>query len=73
MKLNSAKQKMSRGKPALGFSAKLGVPVAAELLSRSGVDFVQIDGQHGAWGCDSIIQGIIAICTEPATPFARVL
>jgi 4-hydroxy-2-oxoheptanedioate aldolase len=32
-----------------------------------------IDGQHGSWGSDSIINGIVAICASPATPFARVL
>jgi 4-hydroxy-2-oxoheptanedioate aldolase len=73
MKLNTAKQKLLRGETAFGYSAKLASPIACELLSHSGVDFVQIDGQHGAWGPDSIINGIIAICTGPATPFARVL
>jgi len=72
MKINTAKQKMLKGEPALGYSAKLGSPVAAEFLSLSGVDFVSLDIQHGAWGPDSIIQGIIAICAGPALPFARV-
>lgn len=72
MKINVAKQKMLRGEPAFGYSAKLGSPVAAEFLSRCGVDFVVIDGQHGSWGPDSLIQGIIAVCAGPAMPFARV-
>jgi 2-keto-3-deoxy-L-rhamnonate aldolase RhmA len=57
MKINAAKQKMLRGEPALGYSAKLGSPVAAEFLSHSGADFVVLDSQHGAWGQDSLIQG----------------
>ncbi len=73
MKINQAKQKMLRGEPALGYSAKLGSPVAAEFLSHCGVDFVCLDGQHGSWGPDSLIQGITAVCTGPATPMARVL
>jgi len=73
MKVNLAKQKLRRGEPALGYSAKLGSPVAAEFLSHSGVDFVCLDGQHGSWGPDSLIQGITAVCTGPATPMARVL
>ena len=73
MKLNTTKQKLLRGESAFGYSAKLASPIACELLTHSGVDFVQIDGQHGAWGPDSIINAIIAICTGPATPFARVL
>lgn len=73
MKINTAKQKMLRGEPTFGYSAKLGSPVAAEFLGHSGVDFVQIDGQHGSWGPDAMIQGIAAICATPAMPFARVL
>ncbi|MCI0475006.1 MAG: aldolase/citrate lyase family protein [Anaerolineales bacterium] len=73
MKLNTMKQKLLRGETAFGYSAKLGSPVAAELLSHCGVDFVMLDGQHGSWGSDSIIQGLAAICAGPATPFVRVL
>jgi 4-hydroxy-2-oxoheptanedioate aldolase len=72
MKINAAKQKMLRGEPAFGYSAKLGSPVAAEFLSHCGVDFVVIDSQHGSWGQDSLIQGIMAVCAGPAMPFARV-
>lgn len=64
---------MRRGDPAFGFSAKLGSPVAAEFLSHCGADFVSLDGQHGSWGPDSLIAGVTAICTGPATPLARVL
>lgn len=72
MKTNLAKQKMLRGEVALGYSAKLGSPIAAEFLSHCGADFVVIDGQHGSWGADSLILGLQAICAGPATPFARV-
>ena len=73
MKLNTAKQKMLGGEPAFGYSAKLGSPVVAELLSQCGTDFVLLDGQHGSWGADSIVQGIAAVCAGPAMPFARVI
>jgi 4-hydroxy-2-oxoheptanedioate aldolase len=73
MKINLAKQKMLRGEPAFGYSAKLGSSVAAELLGQSGVDFVMIDGQHGSWGQDSVIPAISAICSTPAMPYARVI
>lgn len=72
VKLNTAKQKMLCGEPALGYSAKLGSPVAAELLSTSGADFVLLDGQHGAWGPESMVQGIASVCAGAALPFARV-
>jgi 2-keto-3-deoxy-L-rhamnonate aldolase RhmA len=65
MKINTAKQKMLRGELALGYSAKLGSPIAAEFLGHSGVDFVVLDSQsqHGAWGPDAL--GIIAVCVRP--------
>jgi 4-hydroxy-2-oxoheptanedioate aldolase len=72
MKTNTAKQKMLRGEPAFGYSAKLGSPVAAEFLGHSGVDFVMLDGQHGSWGPESLIQGAAAVCASSAMPFARV-
>ena len=72
MKVNVAKQKMLQGEPAFGYSAKLGSPVAAEFLGHSGVDLVMLDGQHGSWGPDSLIQGVAAVCATPAMPFARV-
>ena len=73
MKINTAKGKMLKGEPAFGYSAKLGSPVAAEFLGHSGVDFVLLDGQHGSWGQDSMIQGVTAVCATPAMPFARVI
>jgi len=73
VKINTAKQKMLRGDPAFGYSAKLGSPVAAEILSHCGVDFVMLDGQHGSWGADSLIQGVMAVCAGPAIPMARVV
>jgi len=72
LKINTTKQKMLRGEPAFGYSAKLGSAVVAEFLTHCGVDFVMLDGQHGSWGTDSLIQGLQAICAGPATPFARV-
>ena len=73
MKTNTAKHKMLRGQPAFGYSAKLGSPLAAEILSHCGVDFVMLDGQHGSWGGDSLIQGVAAVCAGPAVPMARVV
>ncbi len=72
MKINLTKQKMQNGKPAFGYSAKLGSPVAAEFLSSCGVDFVMLDGQHGSWDQGLLIQGFQAVCAGSALPFARV-
>jgi len=49
MTQNPAKARMLRGEAAIGVSVGLGSPYAAEILSRSGFDFVLVDLQHGAW------------------------
>src|SRR5512138_2474116 len=72
MRINLAKQQMLRGEPAFGYSAKLGSPVAAEVLGASGADFVMLDGQHGSWDQGLLIQGLQAVCAGAAMPFARV-
>ena len=72
MKINTAKQTMLEGKPAFGYGLALGSPVAAEFLSHSGIDFLLLDRQHGAWGSDSTIAALTAMAAGPAIPMARV-
>ena len=72
MILNTAKQKMLSGRPAFGFALGMGSPLNAELLSRSGIDFVMVDRQHGSWGEDSAIAALVAITGSSAIPMARV-
>ena len=45
---NTAKAKMQSGQPAFGFTLGMGSALNAELMSRSGIDFVMIDRQHGS-------------------------
>ena len=40
MQLSTAKQKLLAGQPAYGYSLGLGSPLVAELLARSGIDFL---------------------------------
>jgi 4-hydroxy-2-oxoheptanedioate aldolase len=72
MKINTAKQKLLGGKPAFGYELVLGSPLVAETVAGGGIDFVQIDTQHGSWGPESTIATLAAIADTPATPFARV-
>ena len=72
MIVNTAKQKMLAGQPAFGFSLGMGSPLVAELLSRSGIDFVLLDRQHGSWGEDSTIAALMALTAGSASPMARV-
>lgn len=72
MIVNTAKQKMLDGQPAFGFGLAMGSSLNAEVLSRSGIDFVMIDRQHGSWGEDSAIAALVAINGSSAIPMARV-
>ena len=72
MKINTAKRLMLEGKAAIGAGASLGSPLAAEILSLAGFDFVLVDNQHGAWNDTSTMLAFHTICLGPAIPMARV-
>jgi 4-hydroxy-2-oxoheptanedioate aldolase len=72
MLVNTAKQKMREGQPAFGYSLGLGSPLAAEVLSRSGIDFLLLETQHGSWGHDSAIAALMGMAGGSAIPMARV-
>ncbi|MBI3970876.1 MAG: hypothetical protein HY332_06265 [Chloroflexi bacterium] len=72
MLINTAKQTMLQGKPAFGYSLGMGSPLAAEALSRCGIDFLLLETQHGSWGTDSSILALMAMAGGTATPMARV-
>ncbi len=73
MERNTAKQKMLEGKPAFGYSLGMGSPLAAEALSRCGIDFLLLETQHGSWGHDSAIAALMAMAGGTAIPMARVV
>ena len=72
MKINTAKLKMLEGKPAIGASAGLGSPLAAEILALSGIDYVQVDDQHGIWEPESMLTAFRSIRVAGSVPMARV-
>lgn len=41
-------------------------------LARSGIDWILLDSQHGAWGLDAAFAARMAIAGGIATPMARV-
>ena len=63
---------MLEGKPALGVNLGLGSPLAGEIFSLAGFDFVQVDNQHGAWNEDTAMSAFRSICLGSAVPMARV-
>jgi len=72
MKKNTALERMLQGKPAIGAAAAFGSPLAAELLSLAGYDFILVDNQHGVWDDNLSMQAFHNICLGPAIPMARV-
>jgi 4-hydroxy-2-oxoheptanedioate aldolase len=72
VKINKTKAKMQAGEAAFGYELGMGSPLIAEALAGTGIDYVQIDNQHGDWGPDSTIAALIAIEGAGATPIARV-
>ena len=63
---------MLAGEAAFGFEVGMGSPLIAEALAGTGIDYIQIDNQHGDWGPDSTIAALMAIENGGATPMARV-
>ena len=72
VQINQTKKKLLAGKPAYGYELALGSALVAEALARTGIDFLQIDNQHGDWGPDSTIAALMGIEGGGATPVARV-
>src|SRR5262249_29977979 len=72
VQVNTAKQKMLQGQPAFGYSLGLGSPLAAEVLARSGIDWLMLETQHGSWGHDGAIAALMAMAGGTAIPMARV-
>jgi 4-hydroxy-2-oxoheptanedioate aldolase len=72
MKTNSAKRRMLEGKPAIGCILTLESPMSAEILSRTGFDFILVDTQHGSWETSGILSAFRSISLGSAVPMARV-
>jgi 4-hydroxy-2-oxoheptanedioate aldolase len=72
MKVNTAKRRMLEGKPAIGAAVGLGSPMAAEIYSLQGYDFVLVDGQHGNWDLAGMTAAFRNTAVGTAVPMARV-
>ncbi len=72
IRINRTKQKLRAGEAVFGFSLGLGSPLVAELLSHTTIDFLYLETQHGSWGHDSAIAGLMAMVGGRCDPFARV-
>jgi 4-hydroxy-2-oxoheptanedioate aldolase len=72
MKLNTVKQKLARGEPAIGTWLSLCSPIAAEYMAHMGWDWLVVDTEHSPVGFETTVHCFQAICTTPTIPMARV-
>ena len=70
--INTLKQKLLAGEPAVGVVLGMGSPTVAGILARAGFDFVLVDNQHGDWDDTSTLAAFRSISLGAAVPVARV-
>jgi 4-hydroxy-2-oxoheptanedioate aldolase len=70
--INTMKQKLLAGGPALGIVLGTGSPTAAGIAARCGFDFVLVDNQHGDWDDGTTFAAFRTISLGNSVPVARV-
>ncbi|MFW5866777.1 MAG: HpcH/HpaI aldolase family protein [Armatimonadota bacterium] len=71
MMKNTPLEKVRAGEPTFGLTAGTGSALIAEILARSGVDWVWIDEQHGPWGRESMYHAIQVVGLAGCAPIVR--
>lgn len=69
---NALKEKLSRGETALGLFVNINSPTLIEIIGYSGLDFIVIDNEHGAFSDSDIEELIRAAELTNVTPIVRV-
>lgn len=72
MRSNHVRHALARGEAVYGFSAGLGSLLGVEILARTGIDFILVEQQHGAWGDNEAFLAFMAIEGGHAIPMTRV-
>jgi 4-hydroxy-2-oxoheptanedioate aldolase len=68
---NALTRAFREGRPQIGLWSQLTSPVAAEILSRSGVDFLVIDTEHAPNELPHVLAQLQAMAGGTATPVVR--
>ncbi len=71
-RVRELKAKLKRGEAALGAWLSLTDPCAAELLARTGFDFLLIDTEHGAWDLVTLQTTLMGFNGTDTVPIVRV-
>jgi 4-hydroxy-2-oxoheptanedioate aldolase len=69
---NALKRRLASGKKALGCWLHLNSPIATEMLSLCGYDFLLIDNEHGAASLSDSVALLQAMAGSPTTSMMRV-
>lgn len=70
---NPLKDVWNEGRAAFGLWASMPVTFSAEILAKSGVDYICVDQQHGLMDYTSLVPMFQAVESGGATPITRVL
>jgi 4-hydroxy-2-oxoheptanedioate aldolase len=68
---NTPLEKVRAGQPTFGLAMGTSNTNIAEILGRSGVDWIWIDEQHGAWDREKMYQAIQVIGLTGCAPIVR--
>ena len=72
MKINTVKEKLAAGEPAVGTWLSLCSSIAAEYMAHIGWDWLVVDTEHSPVGFETVVHCFQAICTTDTIPGARV-
>jgi len=68
---NDLKKKLKEGKKVIGGWCQVCSPITAEILAKTGPDFISIDMEHGAGGLETLIGQCQSALYHGVTPIAR--
>jgi 4-hydroxy-2-oxoheptanedioate aldolase len=71
-RVRALKAKLKTGRAVIGAWLSLNDPVAAEILSRAGFDFLIVDTEHGAWDLVNLQTTLMGFNGTDTTPIVRV-
>ena len=72
MEIISIKEKLAAGEPAIGTWSSSGDPTVVEVLSRTELDWINLDFEHNPIDVSTAIHSLRAMGGTGKTPFARI-
>ena len=66
------RQRLAEGQICIGSGVTFSDPSVSELIAEAGYDFSWIDGEHGPFDLNCLLQHVTAACGTDMAPFVRV-